>query len=277
MQEVNVVLDGVDNGFAVEMSFNDRKEYFLDKNGNIKKFRTLEMAKVASFNKTKIGEDFHRYYLFIGEEMISYNYLQKVGENRYEIYISGIKYIITETPDLIINYAGYFVFENGDVEQSDHAAGLKKCLNYMRCIRKSATKLLMQNTDVIKIQKGKNGNFIISLLNSTGKICVSTNANLMEINQERKKIDTRCIPYIKSMDKYTTIPLFCLKDFTEPLKFATKEKMKNVIMNLCDIISEEYDVKFVETEYNGIIRLDNDLDLAKMIVSKKENREEGRK
>lgn len=268
-----VILDGVSNGVLVKLinPKTNRFDYATRKNGEPRLFKNFKIAKLNAdfyFKNYK-----HRYIFKIGDKYISFNDCISIN-NSYQ-YIDnndGIRYIITEEKEYKIIYDGYIVFEDGDTKRTDKKNGFKKQKELMlyitdicgRILRNSSDSLWEKNIFISSIKKKENFKYseiIVSLGNSTAKIHIMNNSRLMDINQERKEQNLRAIPFLKNMDKFTTMSIFVTKDYLDPINNNSEEKADTIINELIDTLNDnmpELKTKLVNVEFTGYVNIMED-------------------
>ena len=87
------------------------------------------------------------------------------------------------------------------------------------------------------------------------------NSRLMDINQERKEQNLRAIPFLKNMDKFTTMSIFVTKDYLDPINNNSEEKADTIINELIDTLNDnmpELKTKLVNVEFTGYVNIMED-------------------
>ena len=88
-----------------------------------------------------------------------------------------------------------------------------------------------------------------------------SNAALMTLNQDRRELGLRCLPFIKQMDRYLTFYVYTTKDVSESDKIKAKDKT-DIILNdgIISILEHDHndaEIKYVPVEYSGFIELED--------------------
>lgn len=253
-----VTIDGETSGIVVE-SIGKKNKFVSFKDGTVRLFKNLDIAKIIT--KDIVGDNKARYYIdFNGktiplDECIFYN-----GKYQYIDKENGVRYIIEELKDFKTLSCGYLCFEDGDTVRCNKKYGIKRQKELMNIITDMCTGILCENGQITidKIVKKSSKEVIVRLKGTSGRIHIVSNSHLMDINQERKEEGNRAFPFIKEMDKFTTMYVFITKDKSEPFRINTDEKINTlldyILSDLQDNIPET-SPKYVPVEYNGYINL----------------------
>lgn len=236
MNTKTIKLDGITTGFA-----NDLKD--SDIYGQL--FRTLELAKI---NNKRGGRGI---VLVYDNRQISIDSLHKIEDGVWEYKLGPWKgsIIFEETPNNIVTNIEYIIFENGDIERIDPSIGIKKSKEFFKIVKNSFEGLILKK----KLRNMKKDQYIfVSLKNSTEKIHILYNSQIMDINMIRKENGLRCIPYDKSMDKFCTIFIYSTKDKDD----KSEEKFHEIMHDIYKVLKEKYsnlNPRFRVVKYNGTI------------------------
>ena len=259
MESKVIVLDGKTNGFMIHLK--DRKTFMMTKNGNSRLFKNLELARTfCSVIYKKFSPSDYKIFLYVDGKTIDFDYVSKLDDH-YEFFTLSGKYYVFESVEHRVSNLGYFVFENGDKERCDQKYGQKRSKEIYRDIKSVLSKicrLINIDPSVQSITKNEKGHLTLNLKNSTGKISFCYNSEIMDLNQERKENNIRCLPYDKAMDKYLTIYSYATVDSSEPEGFGSKEKINKMIEFITDYLRDSFpetDPHFVPVEFKGIITL----------------------
>lgn len=267
-KNVSVELDGIKNGIIVEqICSNGKKKIISDKAGGPRLFKNLEVAMTnAHYLLDKSNGDID-YFFKIGMKKLKVADSQMI-KGIYQLYDfkNSIKYNISEDKSVKVVKLGYIVTENGDTVRCDKQYGIKQVKKLLEYSRDICFGILCENMDIsfTRIQRG-NYRYTFSIKNSTGKINIVTNSKLMDINQARKEDDIRCLPYLKEMDKFTTLYVYATKDPAETPKANTDEAIDKLIGYIVNDFNYYYftedddsEVFFKEVEFNGYINIDEE-------------------
>ena len=264
-KNVSVNLDGEKNGIIVEQVVNGKKRVIADKSGGNNRARLFKNLDVAKVNARYLlsNEDKVNYYFKINKDRYNISEAQKAGDI-YQIYDmeKEVKFIITEDKSAKVLELGYYITENGDTVRCDKQYGIKRVKKLLEFARDIASGILFENGKcAISSIRRESYEYVISVKNSTVKIHILTNSKLMDINQARKADGIRCLPYLKEMDKFTTLFVYTTKDPAE----TSKSNAENIAKTLVEeYILEDFNyyyfnneddikVRFTEVEFNGYI------------------------
>ena len=252
----NVNLNGYEDGIIVEVVKDHGNNTFINSKDNyVRKFKNLKIAKMT--NKSIVGKLAKlKYYFVIGDKQFPLSYAQKVKDH-WEIIDNEVKYIIKENKNYTITSIGYLVFDNGDIIKRDKEEGYKRKKELFNCIKYAASYVLYNNEEVTinKIFIRKN-ELILSVKNSTAKIHICSNSRIMDLNQERKENNYRCITFRKDMDKYTTFHVFVTKDQAETERMGSRDNTEIPLNQLINSIQDTYpdaEFKYEPVEFTGYI------------------------
>ena len=254
-------LNGLTTGFALWVF---AKEDFL-KNSEGKRylFKSLDLAKVYAANDANIKNPYdYKVWLILEDEEIDFDVVEEF-EGYYEYFSESTRhFIIPKKKDEVLKL-GYFVFENGDRTLTDKEYGRKRGRELYGYIREALSDLIKypyRIPAIDSIYRDSNGHMCASLKDSTCKIHVCYNNQIMTLNQERKELGIRCLPYEKSMDKFVTIYTYITKDIFEPKRFENDLKAIQVQQLIVDFIKEKYpesEPRYIGVNFNGNIFLED--------------------
>lgn len=230
-----IKLDGITTGFS------NVPEGSVVHDGQL--YKTLELAKV---NNKRGGREI----VLVGNgSQIAYECLHQKKEGVWEYRRPGEIIIFEEQPNIIVTNIEYIIFENGDTERTDPSIGIKKSKEFFKIVKKSFEGLILKK----KLRSMKNNKHIyVNIKNSTEKIHILYNSQIMDINMIRKENGLRCIPYDKSMDKFCTIFIYSTKDKDD----KSEEKFHELMHDIYSILIENYsnlNPRFKVVNYNGTI------------------------
>lgn len=260
MEKVYLDLDGIKNGIGVYIY--GAKDFIRNKKDNsIKLFSNMALAKSYLVNTKNIKHpNQYRLYLILGKSEIDFEYVEFVN-GYYEFYSeSSKKYLCKETVTNRVTSFGYIVFENGDTKKLDKNTGYKKEKEMFQNIKDCARYILTCKYDPTfsSIIKEENGNIVCSVKDSTAKIHFCTNNNMLDFNQLRKESNEKCLPFIKTMDRYTTFYCYATIMDGEPKWHETPEKINNIIECMISYFNDyfpELETKYIPVEYKGTVVL----------------------
>lgn len=258
METKMIKLDGAKSGIAVE-SITESGRKFVKYKNEIRLFKNLELAKVTC--RDIVGGYRCRYYIIHeGKKILmskcyctehSYHYIDQENQIRY-IFMDDVTYKATTI--------GYLVFEDGDTVRCDKKYGFKRQKQLMNYVADMLSMIVCDNGVIDRIERTANSDIIVHVKNTTGRIHILSNSRLMDINQERKLQELRCIPFLKEMDKFTTLYLYAMKNMYEPLRIETDDILNGLIDQIVDLLKEnipETLPKFIEVEYSGYINMED--------------------
>lgn len=260
METKIVQLDGANAGIAVEVIANKRR--FVRYKDNIRIFKNLELAKVTCNRLTGECGNRAEYYIVTKDLRIPISkcYITKHSFEYLDI-TNNIRYIFRNEVNLTATQLGYLVFEDGDIIRCDKKYGYKRQRDLFNYVLDMASEMVSENFLVTKVERKNMNHIILRIRNSTGAIHIISNARLMDINQARKANGERCIPYIKQMDKFTTLFFYCVKDSFEPTRINSIEIMDEAIVDLSVRLQNnipETSPKIVDVEFSGYINIEED-------------------
>lgn len=226
MKQEIITLDGISSGFA--------NTFYVD--GKLKRgplYRTFELAKL---NNKRGGRGI---VIVGGGRQILYECLFKKEGGEWEYIQNSIsetkRLIFKETNNEIVTHIEYIIFENGDTERTDSSIGIKKSKEFFKIVKKSFEKLILKKK--LRFMK-KEKHVYVQVKNSTEKIHILYNSQIMDINMERRNEGIRCIPYEKCMDKFCTIFIYVTRDNDDTSESKYKEVLDDIITNLKENYSE---------------------------------------
>ena len=264
-----IELNGTTSGFAVYLydkkdfikgsminNENEKDKKVFDPNV-IKLFRSLDLLKSYMSSKMDIRNPYkYKLWIFIDDLEIDFDDVQET-ENGYEYFHNGIHYCIKETKNDQIIKIGYFTFsKKDDIEDKKQLRNLSKM--YMNMIESSIYDIIKFPNcapAIDSIIKDKSGCICISLKDSTVKVNICYNNKIMDLNMKRKEVGTRCIPYLKEMDKFRSIFVYMTKDGPDHngYYYQYSEKIKDMILEYLEMNYSDYDPDFIEVEFKGNI------------------------
>jgi len=252
MKKEIIKLDGRQNGFAV---FNLAAQDFIkNKNGEVL-FRNIDLAKIYAANVKKLNNPYdYDLYIALYGSFIPYDNFEKIDQY-YQLYADcngeEVKYFVEPSYTRNIVKNGYLVVNNG-TRENDKDAGIAKSNFYYKEALAAVNKLVrspFSEPSVSGVQKDKYG-ICVSLKNTTAKIHICYNSQIMNINQKRKESNLRAFRFDKAMDKYTTLYTFIDIDAFEP-EWINGIEMATKIINEISRLMIEND-KIQSVEYNNI-------------------------
>jgi len=185
-------------------------------NGTKKEYGPYPNLEVCLVDMVKRGYvDPKQYELsFVIEESqrrISFDQAEKIGD--YYLINTGNPeeepfLYLKETIVDIVDTVGYIVFENGDEEKSDRSYSLSRNIDLYNQIKRTASRLMYYTDKIDSCTMDEHGHFTMNLSKSTGKIHICSCGQLMDLNDERKNLGYRVLPFAKNMDKYLTFYIY---------------------------------------------------------------------
>ena len=251
-----IQLDGVTTGIAVALATNKKK--FIKYKDKIRLFKNLNLAKTSC--RDLASGDRLTYYV-VKEDGVKIPLSSCYRTKHSFEYIDtkeDTRYIFRDETTLTATGLGYLIFEDGDIIRCDKKYGFRRQKELMNYIIDMASIMLSNNDKIISVEKKNYNHAILTMKNSTGQIHIVFNSKLMDINQGRKERGERSIPYIKKMDKFTTLYFYCIKDAFEPSRINSKGIMNDTIYQILDMLCEnvpETSPKIQEIEFNGYVNI----------------------
>ena len=254
-----IELNGTTNGIAIMITYSNTKKcrFLTDKEKKTRLFNNFKVAKTVAHTITNI--DKVEYYIILGDNQYPLSSAYKHGET-YNLVDKETNEIIVVREKL--EYRGsdfcYIVFENGDTRRCDKKYGYNRTNELFTAIAQSIEMAFVDNFDEYGIEytdKYK-GEFVIHLRGCSGAIHISTNSNLMDVNQYRKEDGEKVFPFSKDMDKFLTFYTYISRDTSEPLRFKSEEKCKKQLQRLIEHLQEMYpetEPKLVNINYKSFI------------------------
>lgn len=253
-------LDGKDNGFALWIY---EEERFVQNTYNkTLLFKSLDLAKVYIANQCNILNPYNYKVLIILSDRGEIDFNNVYGDEDTDIYYYyDNDELIAIEPDCNeqVLSLGYYVFEEGDTIQTQKEYGKRRQKELFRYINESFADIMKYSSKIAKINRDRNNHLCISIANSTSKIHVCFNSQIMTLNQERKELGIRCLPYEKEIDKYTTIYTYITRDFSEPKSFNSDKVAKEVFYNSITFINDKHPealCRYRNVKFNGIITME---------------------
>lgn len=228
---IEIELDLQNHGIAVQFKVanSNKRRFILLTDGSIRLYRNLEAAIVSA--KGIIGSDVEfEYFIVINKEKyFSLNDAQRIN-GTYQIYDGDNLYIVKETRKLSLVTAKYLVFENGDTTRYDRSYGSKRVKKLMSMVKEELKSIFTENnsTTYNKIEK-REDEFVLHLRGTTAKIHILQNSQVMTINQRNREVHKKCLPFIKEMDKYTTLYVYGTIDCGEPKSLDNAKKIETIL------------------------------------------------
>ena len=256
-----VTLDGENYGITVE-SVGKKTKFVSFKDDTVRIFKNLDIAKIIT--KDIVCSNKARYYFYLdGKTVPLDNCIYYNGKYQYIDREENIRYIIQEFKEFKTLSVGYLCFEDGDTVRCEKKYGIKRQKELMNIVSDICTDILCKNDDITidKIVKKSSKELILRLKGSSGRIHILSNSHLMDINQERKEEGNRAFPFVKQMDKFTTLYVFITKDKSEPFRINTDDNINillNCIVESLQVNIPETNPKYIPVEYNGYINLMED-------------------
>ena len=259
-------LDGKTAGIIIKIG----EDYYKDGKGNLYLFKSLDLAKTYLARDKKIynPKDYKIYILIKendNEEILDYNNMIDYEGIYYYITENAKSYFISPIIKNEISRIGYFVFEDGDKILSDKEYGKKRNKEIYNYIVKALSDMVlnsylpMSKPSIEYISKDENGHLFAKMKNSTVKIHICLNNQIMDLNQYRKDNNIRCLPYDKNMDKYLSIYTYITKDMAEPKKFKSEIYGQSIQDDLITYINNYYpesEPRYIGIQFNGKITLE---------------------
>lgn len=261
-KDIMVRLNERSNGFCVKL--NSTGDFIRSQQKQIKLFGNLEFAETFAYVRGAENSRDFELFVYINGSIIPYDSIQKVGNGIYEFYgevnDEVIKFIIVESSLRSVMDIKYMVFDKGDENRSYHA---KRLVKLWRGIEEALEDIASTtNLDM----ECSNDHIKVSVRHTTATLYICTNSYILNLNMERKKRDSmnyeyyRAFPYMKNMDRYTTMYSFIVKEHNEPDYACDKildflDNLRNVIID--KMVEFEYiqDHKIVPMDFKGDIRL----------------------
>ncbi|MBR6289276.1 MAG: hypothetical protein IKR19_08075 [Acholeplasmatales bacterium] len=268
-KNVGIELDGIRN-FIVVYNHNGDITYPLkykkDSTDPIK-FVNMDLA-VASANAVFNSKDNKvSYKLIITTKNGRKEYDMKDAmevDGYFQLYDlkKNIKYYIKEKKEPKVRWIGYISLDNGYNERKDKAYGIQRSKQLFEALENSMQKFILFNDDngIGRIEKRSSRDFVLHIKNSTAKIHIMGNSNIMDLNQRRKERGERVIPFEKNVDKFLTIYVYITAENSEMKFFNSADKALDVLYKLIDDVynnSEDLDsIELINIEFSGFLKDD---------------------
>lgn len=256
-------LDGKTKGFA--MWIFSKNDFARNRRGDIELFKSIESAVANISISLGIRNPYeYKLWIILDDIEIDFDDVERVDDN-YEYFYTNTEDITTQ---LIISPVykeevlrlGYFVFENGDKNFTEKEYGLQRNHELFALVKEAIGYIIKHkdSSPISIIKRDKNKHMCIPIKNSTVKIHICFNYQIMTLNQSRKEKGIRCLPYEK-FDKFTTIYTYITKDESEP-KYTGREteaiKVQNSIVSYLKNKYPEILPKYRDVEFHGNIFLE---------------------
>ena len=218
---MNFKLDGFRAGF---MCFINETNKCLLKNGN-KLFTNLDSLNAAIANARLKHKDYRILISFISKDKkrvaISYNDVMKLNNGKYIFYYNNERYIVNEQCEELIIGAGYIVTRNGDERRiEDYKHGMNVYKELTNRIFGICKDLVLYPELHLKIYKHSWKKFQLGFTDNTVKITFLDRDVMVKTNQARKEEGKKVFPFLKNMDKYSTLYSYISCDSMEGLDYA---------------------------------------------------------
>lgn len=260
MKIIGIELDGTKN-FITVYNHKGTITYplkFKKTSSEAIRFTSMESAKSAADTIFNSINDKVFFRVTIGKREYDMKKAMFV-DGYFQLYDThrNIKYYIKEKKEPKVKWIGYISLDNGYNERKDKSYGIARSKELFANIENAAQKLMLRNdTDSIStITKISNRNYVLSVKNSTAKIHLMSNSNIMDLNQRRKEKGERVIPFNKDVDKFLTIYVYITAENSEMKFFNSAEKSLNILNILIDDIYTNYPdmntLELVKLEFNS--------------------------
>ena len=278
MKITKITLDGEKNGIIVELPTNKSYKKFVNQLDETTQkrvprlFRNYKVAKTIGKNvKTDAEGELKFFFMFDIPNMkqpimIPFEDAQKVNK-KYEAYLSEetfgerTRLVIEECDESRVMEIGYIVFDNGDTVRSDKAVSVQRSRNLFDGMCQTFAKILCSNKSTISSVKRKGRKeIVVRFRGTTAEIHVLVNSKLMDINQDRHSRNIRVLPFLKTMDKFTTFYVYIKRDPVEPKRLNGYENAQAILKEAVEILQTMVDEndpkpKYVNVEFTGYLSL----------------------
>lgn len=264
MKHVIYQLDGMKSGFAFYLY--EKEAYFENKEGD-KLFPSLELGKTALAQEENIYNPYdYEVHIILDHDkddhMIDIDFAHVELYNEYYEYYDGCgyKYYIKPKVQEILVDCGYLIFDNGDQKGQN---GKKRSKEYYHWYIDIITNIITHNYETVeKIYRDRNGHITMKLKDCTGLIHLCYNSDIMSLNQNRKAMKLRVLPFDKSLDKFKSLYLYTTIDSSEPEEYGTRDLLRKVKKwILSDFEIEHFDAspRYRLVDFKGTIKLEDRL------------------
>lgn len=220
------------------------------------KFGNLQVAKMAAESILGKKSRIEYHVVIIRKEcnfVKEYNLADAVFINGYyQLYDSDlmIKYYIKERHDNRISWIGYLGLDNGLTERKDKSYGINRSKEFFDAIWQVSHEILLKNktASIDKIYSLPDKEIMITVKDSTAEIHIVGNSKIMDINQRRKELGERCIPYDKSVDKFLTVFVYITTEKNEMKFFNSAIKAEAVLKEIVDNIRDLENFNSIESK-----------------------------
>ena len=247
METKRIELNGSSTGFVVEVVGGTGTNKYILASGKPRIFDNLEVARITA-NRYCTNKKFCYHIKVDQNNMIPLEQFQKLESGEYQTVIDDTILTVKEKRSYCTTGFGYLVFNDGDsrrIEDKDEGFKIQKEL-FRECINWVTPILLLQQTDSCGISKikRKNGEVILDVNGTTGKVHICFINKMMSQNQQRKEEGLRVLPFDKSLDKYTCFYVYSTKDMSESKNLRGNEHINEVINTIVKLIQEEFANKY---------------------------------
>lgn len=255
MKTVTVKLNGYNKGFCIYVYSKDA--FLTDKKKKRLYFKNLEEAKLYAYKQYPNSYNYKLWIMFDKIE-VSFDDVEYIN-GYYEYYDleHNTLYLIEEINKELVTSIGYFVFEDGDNPESKNKISDEKYGEYYDTIISAFESIIYNDMNAEGLLTDNYGNLMLKMKNSAIKFHILCNSEIMDVNLIRKENKQRCIPFIKSMDKFKTFYLYSTglmnyKLDTSIIKTIIENIVGYIAMNGCK------DIKYVPVEFQGVIKIGED-------------------
>lgn len=160
-----------------------------------------------------------------------------------------------------VSSIGYIEYNDSNKQVQDRKENYTKQNNLLNIVKEASNVLSTYPHYGIYTEEDENNNFCIRLVDSTARIHICTNNFVMDFNNNRRKFNLRCLPFIKDKNKYGT--LYCYATVDESEKDEIKIRAYNIIDVIICYIDQcfpELEIHFDDVIYKGYIEIKREED-----------------
>ena len=257
--KVNIVND--DGEVLYSLKFTRHSESIL-------KFTNFELAKLTANYMLSKQKDLNFDFVIHIDKFNEYSIkeTQKISDRVFQIIDVNLSVVleIEERFDHIVERIQYLSIDDGANSRQDKTIGIPKSNKLFKDIEIAAQSLLQTNSvnSIYKIERHGYKEYTLHVKGSTAKIHIMANSKIMDINQERRSLDQKCIPYNKKVDKFLTAYIFVSMERMEFKYFNNSTKIEYILEEIKDYIADdpEYEIlEYVPVNFAALVSVDKDI------------------
>ena len=287
IKKFKIKLDGKVNYIKVNIVNEDDEVLyplkFTRHSESILKFTNFELAKLTANYMLSKQKDLNFDFVIHIDKFNEYSIkeTQKLSDRVFQVIDVNLSVVleIEERFDHIVERIQYLSIDDGANNRQDKNIGIPKSNKLFKDIEIAAQSILQTNNvnSIYKIERHGYKEYTLHVKGSTAKIHIMANSKIMDINQERRSLEQKCIPYNKKVDKFLTAYIFVSMERMEFKYFNNSKKIEYILEEIKDYISDdpEYEMlEYVPVDFAALVSVDKDIRAPKKEVIVNDNSKE---